>query len=106
MHQRPAQRLSPTSLGSSQQRPAHNLRYLRAVADRLWFGPEFATNLPDRAALERVAIVNQIGNTLMVVRRPECTLRDLELCLEPTLASQAESRAFRERFMPARSSRR
>ena len=77
-------------------------RYLRAVADRLWLGPEFATNLPDRAALERVAIVHQIGNTLAIERRSEAALRDLELCLELMLASQAESRAFRERFMPAR----
>ncbi len=76
--------------------------YLRAVADRLWLGTEFATNLPDRAALERVAIVNQIGNTLAIERRSEAALRDLERCLEPMLASQAESRAFRERFMPAR----
>src|SRR5215467_1841623 len=52
--------------------------------------------LPDRAALERVAIVTQIGNTLGIERRPEAALRDLELCLRPMLASQAESRAFRE----------
>jgi hypothetical protein len=54
--------------------------------------------LPDRAALERVAIVSQIGNTLAIERRPEATLRDIELCLEPMLASQADSQAFWGRF--------
>jgi hypothetical protein len=78
-------------------------RYLRAVADRLSLGPVFATNLPDRAALGRVAIVNQIGSTLAIERRSEAALRDLELCFEPMLASQDESRAFRGRFMLARS---
>jgi hypothetical protein len=52
--------------------------------------------------LERVAVVNRIGNTLAIERRSEAALRNLELCLEPMLASQAEARAFRERFMPAR----
>lgn len=68
--------------------------YLRAVADRLWLGPEFATNLPDRAALERVAIVTQIGNTLAIERRPEAALRDLELCLDRCL----RRRPSREHF--------
>jgi hypothetical protein len=73
-------------------------RYLRAVADRLWLGPEFAAMLPDRAALERVAVVSQIGNALAIERRPEATLRDIELCLEPMLASKAESQvALRSR---------
>jgi hypothetical protein len=73
-------------------------RYLRAVADRMWLGPEFAAMLPDRAALERVAIVVSVGDTLAIERRPEATLRDLELCLEPMLASKTESQAFRDRF--------
>jgi hypothetical protein len=77
-------------------------RYLRAVADRMWLGPEFAAMLPDRAALERVAVVNPVGDTLAIERRPEATLRDLELCLEPMLASKAESQAFWDRFAPRR----
>lgn len=77
-------------------------RYLRAVADRMWLGPEFAAMLPDRSALERVAIVSQDGETLAIERRPNATLRDLELCLEPMLASQAESQAFWDRFAPRR----
>jgi hypothetical protein len=86
------------------QRTAHGwgTRYLRAVADHLWLGPEFAARLPDRAALERVAIVSQIGDTLMIERRADATLRDLELCLEPMLASQVDSQAFRDRFAPRR----
>lgn len=75
-------------------------RYLRAVADRLWLGPEFAARLPDRAALERVAVVSEIGDTLAIERRPEATLRDIELCLEPMLASRADSQEFRDRFKP------
>jgi hypothetical protein len=55
----------------------------------------------DCAALERVAIVNQIRNTLAIERRSDAALRDLELCLEPMLASQADSRACRERFVLA-----
>jgi hypothetical protein len=84
------------------QRAAHGwgTRYLRAVADRMWLGPEFAAMLPDRAALERVAMVSQIGDTLAIERRPEATLRDLELCLEPMLASRTESQAFWDRFAP------
>jgi hypothetical protein len=77
-------------------------RWLRAVADRLWLGPELAASLPDRAALERVAVVNQIGNTLAIERRPGASLRDLELCLRPILASQADARAFEDRFLPGR----
>jgi len=73
-------------------------RYLRAVADRLWLGAEFASMLTDRVALEGVAEVESLGNTLAIRRRREATLRDLELCLEPMLASQAESKAFAERF--------
>lgn len=73
-------------------------RYLRAVADRLWLGPEFVAMLPDRAALERVATVRQVGDVLAIERRPEATLRDIELCLEPMLASRAESQAFWDRF--------
>jgi hypothetical protein len=75
-------------------------RYLRAVADRMWFGPEFAAMLPDRAALERVAIASSVGDTLAIERRPEATLRDLELCLEPLPASKAESQEFWDRFKP------
>jgi hypothetical protein len=84
------------------QRTAHGWgsRYLRAVADRMWLGPEFAAMLPDRAALERVAVVSSIGDTLAIERRPEATLRDLELCLEPMLASKAEAQAFWDRFRP------
>jgi hypothetical protein len=37
---------------------------------------------------------------LAVERRPEATLRDLELCLEPMLATQADSQAFWDRFRP------
>ena len=77
-------------------------RHLRAVADRLWLGPEFAAMLPDRTALERVAVVSQIGKALAIERRHEATLRDLEQCLEPMLASQAESQAFGNRFTPLR----
>jgi hypothetical protein len=77
-------------------------RYLRAVADHMWLGPEFAARLPDHAALGRVAIVNTIGDTLAIERRPGATLRDLELCLEPMLASQVESQAFWDRFAPSR----
>jgi hypothetical protein len=73
-------------------------RYLRAVADHLWLGPGFAARLPDRVALERVAIVTAVGDTLAVERRPEATLRDVELCLEPMLATQADSQAFWDRF--------
>jgi hypothetical protein len=73
-------------------------RYLRAVADRMWLGPDFAAMLPDRAALERVAIVDSVGDTLAIERRPEATLRDLEQCLEPMLASKVESEAFWDRF--------
>jgi len=80
-------------------------RYLRAVADRMWLGPEFAAMLPDRAALDRVAIVNLVGDTLVIERRPEATLRDLELCLEPMLASMADSQAFWDRFKPQSSRR-
>jgi hypothetical protein len=75
-------------------------RYLRAVADHLWLGPGFAAMLPDRAALERVGVISAIGDTLAIERRPEATLRDLELCLEPMLASQADSQAFWDRFRP------
>jgi hypothetical protein len=64
----------------------------------MWLGPEFSAMLSDRAALERVAVVSQIGETLAIERRPDATLRDLELCLEPMLASQAESQAFWDRF--------
>lgn len=77
-------------------------RYLRAVADRMWLGPEFAAMLPDRAALEQVAVVTSFSDTLDIDRRPEATLRDLELCLEPMLASKAESEAFWELFAPRR----
>jgi hypothetical protein len=77
-------------------------RYLRAVADRMWLGPEFAAMLPDRAALERVAVVSPVGDTLAIERRPEATLHDLELCLEPMLPSQAEPQAFWARFAPPR----
>ena len=82
------------------QRTAHGwgTRYLRAVADRMWLGPEFASMVPDRAALERVAIVSWVGDTLVIERRSEATLRDLELCFEPVLASKAESQAFWDRF--------
>jgi hypothetical protein len=80
-------------------------RYLRAVADRMWLGPEFASMPPDRAALERVAIVNSVADTLAIERRPEATLRDLELCFEPMLASKAESQALWDRFKPQPSER-
>jgi hypothetical protein len=73
-------------------------RYLRAVADRLWLGPRFAAMLPDRAALERVAMVTAASDTLAIERRPEATLHALELCLEPMLATQADSQAFWDRF--------
>jgi hypothetical protein len=73
-------------------------RYLRAVADRMWLGPELAAMLPDRAALERVAIVSSLGDTLAIERRPEATLRDIELCVEPMLATRADSQAFWDRF--------
>jgi hypothetical protein len=73
-------------------------RYLRAVADRMWLGPEFAAMLPDRGALERVAVVSQIGNALAMERRPEATLRDIELCVEPMLATRADSQAFWDHF--------
>ena len=36
-------------------------RDLRDVADRLWLGAEFAAVLPDRAALERVAVVSMVS---------------------------------------------
>jgi hypothetical protein len=89
------------------QRAAHGwgTRYLRAVADRMWLGPEFTAMLPDRAALDRVAIVSSVGDTLVIERRPEATLRDLELCLEPMLASKADSQAFWDRFKPQPSQR-
>jgi hypothetical protein len=80
-------------------------RYLRAVADRMWLGPELAAMLPDRGALERVAIVSSVGDTLVIERRPEATLRDLELCLEPMLASKDNSQAFWDRFKPQSSRR-
>jgi hypothetical protein len=82
------------------QRDAHGwgTRYLRAVADRMWLGPEFAAMVPDRAALERVAIVSWVRDTRVIDRRSEATLRDLELCFEPVLASKAESQAFWDRF--------
>ena len=85
------------------QRPAQGwgTRYLRAVADHIWLGPDFAARLSDRPALERVAVVRDIGETLAIERRPEATLRDLELCLESMLPSQAESQAFWDRFRPA-----
>jgi hypothetical protein len=73
-------------------------RYLRAVADRLWLGPDFAAMLPDRRALERVAVVSQIGNALAIERRPEATLRDIEPCVEPMLPTRAESQAFWDHF--------
>jgi hypothetical protein len=87
-------------LGHQRTAQGWGTRYLRAVADHLWLGPAFAARLPDRAALDRVAVVSQIGDTLMIERRPDATLRDLELCLEPMLASQAESQAFWDRFAP------
>jgi hypothetical protein len=80
--------------------PAWGTRYLRAVAGRLWLGPEFAMTLSDRAALERAAVVGPIGNALAIQRRSDATLRDLEICFEPMLASQANARTFRERFVP------
>jgi len=75
-------------------------RYLRAVADRMWLGPQLAAMVPDRAALERVAVVSPLGDTLVIERRPEATLRDLELCFEPMLASKTDSQAFWDRFKP------
>jgi len=77
-------------------------RYLRAVADRLWLGPKFTARLPDRAALERLTFVRQIGETLSIERRPEATLRDLELCLALMLPTQAEGWAFGEQIMQSR----
>jgi hypothetical protein len=75
-------------------------RYLRAVADRLWLGPAFAARIPDRAALERVAVVTVVGDTLGIERRPEASLRDIELCLEPMLATQADLAAFWDLLNP------
>jgi hypothetical protein len=80
-------------------------RYLRAVSNRMWLGPEFAAMLPDRAALECVAIVSSLGDSLVIERRPEATSRDLELCFEPMLASKADSQAFWDRFKPHLSQR-
>jgi hypothetical protein len=75
-------------------------RYLRAVADRLWLGPALAARIPDRGALERVAVVTTVGDTLAIERRPEANLRDIELCLEPMLPTDADSAAFWNLFKP------
>ena len=74
-------------------------RYLRAVADRLWLGPDLAALVEDRAALERVAFVRPVGDTLAIERRPDATLRDIELCLAPLLPTPADSLAFSERIL-------
>lgn len=83
------------------QKTAHGwgTRYLRAVADRMWLGPQFAAMLPDRAALERVAIVEQIGESVSIERRSEATLRDLELCFAPLLPTAAEGRELGARIV-------
>src|SRR5262249_51598224 len=74
-------------------------RYLRAVADRLWLGPDLAALVEDRAALERVAFVRPVGDTQAIERRPDATLRDIELCLAPLLPTPADSLAFSERIL-------
>jgi hypothetical protein len=53
--------------------------------------------LREREVLERVAVVSQIGNARAIGRRPEATLRDIELSLSPMLASNAEPQAFWDR---------
>jgi hypothetical protein len=90
--------ISEVERGREKTAQGWGTRYLRAIADRMWLGPEFAAMLSDRTALERVAVVSQIGETLAIELQPDATLRDLELCLEPMLASPAESQAFRDRF--------
>jgi hypothetical protein len=74
-------------------------RYLRAVADRLWLGPDLAALVEDRVAVERAATVRPVGNTLSIERRPDSTLRDIELCLAPLLATPADSIAFSQRIL-------
>src|SRR6516165_691664 len=54
--------------------------------------------LREREVLERVAVVSQIGNARAIGRRPEATLRDIELSLSPMLASNAEPQAIPERL--------
>jgi hypothetical protein len=73
-------------------------RYLRAVADQLWLGPDLAALIPDREALERVATIEDVSNVLAVTRRPEASLRDIELCLAPLLATQEDLDAFLARI--------
>ena len=74
-------------------------RYLRAVADRLWLGPNLAALVQDRVALERVAIIRRVGDTLAIERRPDATLRDIEQCLAPLLPTPDDSIAFSERII-------
>jgi hypothetical protein len=78
------------------QKPAQGrgTRYLRAVTDHLWLGPEFAAMLPFRAPSERVPAASQIGNA----RRSSDDPRRRGVSLEPMLASQADSQAFWGRF--------
>jgi len=73
-------------------------RYLRAVADRLWLGPDLAALVQDRVALERVAIVRPVGDTLAIERRPDATLRDIEQCLARLLPTPDDSITFSRRI--------
>jgi hypothetical protein len=74
---------------------------LRMVAPHLWLCPDLMAPL-DRTALERVAMVSEIGGSTKLEKRPDCAMDDFELALLPILPIESTRLTIRQPSSPPR----
>jgi hypothetical protein len=65
-------------------------RFLRAVTDRLWLGPDLLARVGGSAALEPVADIRPVGDAVALALRRPATLADLERVLAPVLPRRSD----------------
>jgi hypothetical protein len=85
--------------GSINNLQTYNTRFLRAISDKLWLGPELAAKLGDnRKQLDTIAEVGQVGTGLRIILKEGAKLEQLVQVITPILPNMHNHKAMEEEF--------